>query len=170
MCRTGSPEVWLLSSSAGLGFGDSGPQQALRILRNEQEQKFFKVVFSLVISGMLKEHRIGKENHLGFSFYMDGLDFIPEHTMWVGVETAIAAIVADGENRTWASLRGHSVFCWWAIGVYGYSKCLFFFIVALFMVRSWHSIESRCPGDKASKTEHNKAVSIYEQECIYVCI
>lgn len=55
---------------------------------------------------------------------MDSLDFIPEHTMRVGVKKASAAIVDGGENRTSASLRGHSVCCWWAAGVYGYSKWL----------------------------------------------
>lgn len=37
-----------------------------------------------------------------------------------GCEKASAAIVAEGENRTSASLRGHSVCCRWAAGVYGY--------------------------------------------------
>lgn len=47
---------------------------------------------------------------------------------------ASAAIVDVGENRTSASLRGHSVCCWWAAGVYGYSKWLMLVtIVALFM-------------------------------------
>ena len=56
------------------------------------------------------------------------------HTMLVGVKKAIAAIVDDGENRTSASVRGHSVFCRWAAGVYGYSKrFMSVTIVALFM-------------------------------------
>lgn len=51
-------------------------------------------------------------------------------------------------------LRGDSVFCLWSISVYGYSKWLVLVtIVALFMARSWHGIEGRCPANKASKTD-----------------
>lgn len=97
-------------------------------------------------------------------FHMASLDFIPEHTMWVGMKKATAAIVDDGETGTSASLRGHSVCYWWAADVYGYSKRLTWLL--------WHCLWHRRQvlwRQRPREWMHNDAVSIhvYELGCIY---
>lgn len=60
------------------------------------------------------------------------------------MKAATAAIVDGGENRTSASLRGHSVCYWWAAGVYGYPQRLMLVtIVALFMASKAGALETK---------------------------
>lgn len=75
---------------------------------------------------------------------MSGWEKKPLQLLWTTVK-----------NRTSASLREHSVCCWWAAGVYGYSeRFILVAIVALLLALSWHSAEGRCPEDKDSKGDH----------------
>lgn len=68
----------------------------------------------------------------------------PLHLLWMVVK-----------NRTSASLRGHSVCCWWDACVYGYSeRFILVTIMVLLLALSWHNTEGRCPEDKDSKGDH----------------